>query len=1261
MNKFILYYLMVFLCIGTVAGQTLGVTNTQYQSNGTVLANFWAIDAGGHPVTNLTAANFSVNVNGIPRPVLSIGCNTISLTPDSVSAVLTIDISSSMNAGGPRINFAKDAANLFLTNLPLGISEAAITSFNHNSFVNQDLTIIRANLTSAINSLIPSGGTNYDEAFLSPYSGAIGIAAGGSRTKKIIVFLTDGTPVSVNTQAIINQANSKGIHVFCLCLGMSAPQSLKSIANSTGGMWFENLNTMADVRNAYSHLLMYAQGYGTGCTISWKDTTICEANKTATINLLSPFISSTQVSYTQPDGLVPIATVVSSANIDLGCVGSGTHKDTVIKIVANGSATVINSITSNNNNFNIVGYQPSAPPVTLQPGTDTLKVTVRYIPTDSTVKASVFTVNSNSCTVPTINLSAGCPPNIISLDDNESLKLVFPNGTEKLISCTDTTISWTGVSPETRIILDYTTNNGSTWTNIDSNAHGLSYRWHVPDLFSNSIKIRAMVYDSLYYVGKDTIYTLGNMAYLKIDWNPQRTKFAAIKPDASIVIIDRATGNIEHTWRSNLVAGDQDSPCFEWSPSLTEDKIAFYSQFTVYLTILNPTTGVLTTLPNTQYSNLFKWSPDGTKIACVNTNDPTLPEILVVSSTGVLLNTLVEQNSSINSLAWSADGTVLASVALDSTVCLWDMTLAVPQPLPTSFNSHLDVKALAFNPLNKNKIAMFGIAYGNMVTETKIRILDLSTGNSSYNSINASPMSRNYYDLLWNSAGNKLFARFYNCVSIFNAQTNTLERVLSYSYSAAFMDNRIKSILHDSGDEIIVAYRMGGIITYNYNTGAVINSIHTINGFVSAVSFNKTGTRLAVAEVNRITIWDVQSRSIVRIIDNNMSMIYGMQWSPDGSKIAATSGLNSIIIWETNTWNIVDTIHNCSFNAYPMNCENYFDWSPNSERLAVYRNNFIDIFNTSNWTISSSFPYTVIPSYLVWDTYGIELLVGQSDNDPILRSINTVTGAVKLYNQSYPLSYCDFTAHPTWNSKGDKFIIPILCSGATLLAFEKNVSVPILNYKKDLSMVRTVEWNKKRNLVAAPCGNWDGEISIYSGRNLKLLKRDYSNYRTNSFIGGIISAKWCPDSTIVMLATGFADGRFELHYLPSVLEIIADTSDSNISILNPMVIAKNVDIGNAVVGITKDSTLSAYITNSSGLPVKVDTVIIVGTDASCFSIAPAFEPCTIPNGRQQNIGSSLHSQRYRAQNSTDKNTCALRYLDIYDNRKWSCSNRFCKS
>jgi len=460
-------YILLFLISYTAYSQSLSLFNVDASNFPTIKASFFAFDAAGKQITNLSPTNFSLTENGIPRTVTNVSCpDNQKLIP--ISSVLVFDISISMSWGPPRIQLAKDAANIWVDGLPLGLSECALVAFESRSFIVKDFTTNRQLLKKDISLLNPGGGTDYNEALLEPPCGGLQVALLG-QFKKVIVFLTDGLSVfEPKTEEIINFANQNKIVIYAVTLDMPAPQCIKDMTLKTGGTYFENIMTQKEALDVYTNLLNLAQD-GESCQIEWLSNASCK-NEFREVELnLNQLNLKAKEKYQFP--------INSVANLEftptsIKCKNAipGIKKDTTITITAKKADFNITNITSSNPSYFV------KPSNFFLPSGQSKELTVSYIPTDSSFSITKFTFENDKCPR-NCYVSGGYPGKKSKI---KTLKLIQPNGGESFVVGMDTVITWEGVLPDEKVIIEYTTDNGTNWIPITDSAKGLTYEWHIP-------------------------------------------------------------------------------------------------------------------------------------------------------------------------------------------------------------------------------------------------------------------------------------------------------------------------------------------------------------------------------------------------------------------------------------------------------------------------------------------------------------------------------------------------------------------------------------------------------------------------------------------------------------------------------------------------------------------------------------------------------------------------------------------------------------
>ena len=500
MNR-ILSTICILLFAATASAQNLSVFNLDASNFPTLKAKFYAFDAQGNQQSP-SAPEIMVMENGIMRNVTSVNCPP-EQEPKQLSSVLVMDVSGSMGSGsggGQNIDIAKAAATYWISNVPLGESECAITSFDDHNYFNQDYTTNRNKLANAIAGLQPQNGTDYNAALLLPMSSGLEVTKLGKH-QRVIVFLSDGLPnFSPQTSAIIAEAQKQNCMIFSVTVGLPCPQCLKDISTQTGATWFENITSQKQIEEVYEVILHQAQG-GSPCEITWKSDVSCSSDS-RNVELIWNQSYKTHVSYAAPPSAVAQLQILPQS-LYIRSKPVGIKFDTTVTITANNSGFTVTNITSTN-----ISYDINPKSFTLAAG-QSKTLTVSYTPPDSNYTWTRFDIATDLC-VQTYYASGSYPGHKPTVP---TLKLTQPNGGEFLVVGADTVITWKGMPLTDTVKLEYSTDTGSSWNFITDKATGGRYAWHVPKTVSDKCLVRVTFNSKGWarstFVG-DTNYSKGN-------------------------------------------------------------------------------------------------------------------------------------------------------------------------------------------------------------------------------------------------------------------------------------------------------------------------------------------------------------------------------------------------------------------------------------------------------------------------------------------------------------------------------------------------------------------------------------------------------------------------------------------------------------------------------------------------------------------------------------------------------------------------------
>jgi eukaryotic-like serine/threonine-protein kinase len=215
-------------------------------------------------------------------------------------------------------------------------------------------------------------------------------------------------------------------------------------------------------------------------------------------------------------------------------------------------------------------------------------------------------------------------------------------------------------------------------------------------------------------------------------------------------------------------------------------------------------------------------------------------------SIGTLICTYDGHAECVNAVAWSPDGTLIASASDDGTADVWDLN----GDSIVSYDGHSGhtVHAVAWSP------------DGTLV----------ATGSSD-----------NTADV-WNLEGDRIVS--------YNGHSMT---VFAVAWSSK--ENYIASGSNDKTVDV-----------WDAEDGEFITSYSGHSECVNAVAWSPTGKRIASAsDDDTVDVWDAEDGELVTSYSGHSDDVYAVAWSPNGRRIASASDDETVQVWIANTGNLV--------------------------------------------------------------------------------------------------------------------------------------------------------------------------------------------------------------------------------------------------------------------------------------------------------------------------------------------------------------------
>lgn len=526
--------LFAFSLASPALAQRLTIARLDTSKYPTITALVYPLDRDGRLIDGLDEDDVRVLENGARRDIVSMRCSPPP-AEQPLSSVLAIDVSGSMAHGGrggatPNMDLARAAAGAWVDGLPEG-SESALTIFDHGSLIVHDFTQDRDLLRAGILALTPNGGTNYDAGLLKAPSGALSIAQKGAH-KRVVIFLTDGRGRGSERQ-IVEEATRIGATIFCVTLGMPAPDVLKNIARGTGGEAYENVSTLEEARAVYRAILFRASG-GEPCEITWRSPATCTVEREVTIEIPGRSLSASDAYEAPPTSVARLE--IEPPAVSFPMMRAGERREMTLTLTAVNRDVTVSRVAPIGpaGAFSLVGADA---PFTLRSG-ERRSVTIRFEAPDSLYHVARWRIDNDACFGGSVFASAG-----IGNPPAPSIRVVYPNGGERLHAGEIAEIQWDGVRPSDTVRIEYSTDAGTSWRPVAARAGGLVHRWRVPATPSERCLLRiAQVPGGPSTRADATVYEGPTEWVVASAFSPDGRRIAAASWDGTATIWDVGTG-----------------------------------------------------------------------------------------------------------------------------------------------------------------------------------------------------------------------------------------------------------------------------------------------------------------------------------------------------------------------------------------------------------------------------------------------------------------------------------------------------------------------------------------------------------------------------------------------------------------------------------------------------------------------------------------------------------------------------------------------